>query len=125
MNSGQFNADVEYCFPRNGKKSDKILIDKIISSKNSLDIAIFTFTDINILKAIINAENRGVKVRIITDKIMSITPLQYIFLKKIKKAGAAVIKKNTHKGFMHLKITIIDKNIVTTASANFYKIVTV
>lgn len=112
------SCDVEYCFPRYGPKSDKILIDLLNHSKHTVDIAIFNFTDKNILKAILAAKGRGVKIRVITDKIMLLIAIQYMNFRKIKKAGIS-IKKNSHSGFMHLKMTITDKEIVTVASANF------
>ena len=114
------NIDISLCFPRYGEKSDGKLIDIINKTKESLDIAIFNFTDRNILQTILKAKDRNVAIRIITDKIMCLTPVQFFILRKLKRAGIP-IKKNSHPGFMHLKITIADKKIVTAASANFTK----
>lgn len=114
------NIDISLCFPRYGEKSDGKLIDIINKTKESLDVAIFNFTDKNILKAILDAKDQNVAIRIITDRIMSLTPVQFFILKKLKKAGV-LIKKNCHPGFMHLKITIADQKVVTVASANFTK----
>ncbi len=114
------NIDISLCFPRYGEKSDGKLIDIINKTKESLDIAIFNFTDRNILKAILEAKDQNVAIRIITDKIMSLTPVQFFILRKLKRAGIP-IKKNSHPGFMHLKITIADQKVVTVASANFTK----
>lgn len=97
-----------------------MLIDIITRTKKTLDIAIFNFTDKSILKAILDARNNNVAVRIITDKTLAITPVQFFFLKQLKKSGIS-IKKNSHPGFMHMKITIADKKIVTISSANFTK----
>lgn len=107
-------------FPRYGKKSDEKLINIIKQSKRTLDIAIFNFTDPKILDAILEAKKQGVRIRVITDKMMAITPIQYYFLRKMKNAGIQ-IKKNAHPGFMHLKMTISDENTATVASANFTK----
>ena len=114
------NIDISLCFPKYGDKSDGKLIDIIHKAKESLDIAIFNFMDRNILKAILDAKNQDVAIRIITDRIMSLTPIQFFILRKLKKAGIP-IKKNSHPGFMHLKITIADQKVVTAASANFTK----
>jgi phosphatidylserine/phosphatidylglycerophosphate/cardiolipin synthase-like enzyme len=114
------NIDIRLCFPRYGEKSDGKLIDIINKTKESLDIAVFNFTDRKILKAILEAKDQNVAIRIITDKIMSLTPIQFFILRKLKRAGIP-IKKNSHPGFMHLKITIADQKVVTAASANFTK----
>ena len=115
------DVKVGYCFPHYGQKSCQILIDMIGSSKSTLDIAIFNFMDKDILNAILEAIKRGVAVRIITDKRLSlINPIQYFVLRKLKKAGA-LIKKNKHPGSMHLKITNADKKIVAAGSANYTK----
>lgn len=118
-NSGE-NIDIGLCFPRYGEKSNVKLVDIIGKTKKSLDIAIFNFTDKSILNAILKAKQQNVSIRIITDKTMSITPIQFFILRKLKKAGIPV-KKNSHPGFMHLKITIADKKVLTVASANFTK----
>lgn len=114
------NIGINLCFPRTGEKSDGKLIDIIHKTKKSLDIAIFNFTDKRILEAIMEAKDQKVAIRIITDKIMALTPVQFFILRKLKRAGIPV-KKNSHPGFMHLKITIADKKVVTAASANFTK----
>lgn len=114
------SRSISLCFPRYGEKSDARLIDIIHKTKKSLDIAIFAFTDQRILKAVLEAEEQKVAVRIITDKFMSITPVQFFLLRKLKRAGIP-IKKNSHPGFMHLKMIIADQKIVTVASANFTK----
>lgn len=119
-NSRKEDMSIGLCFPRTGEKSDGKLIDIIQKTRESLDIAIFNFTDRKILSAILEAKNQNVEIRIITDKTMSITPIQFFILRKIKKAGIPV-KKNSHPGFMHLKITVADRKIVTFASANFTK----
>ena len=108
------------CFPRYGEKSDTKLIDIIGGIQESLDIAIFCFNDKRILNAVLQAKRRNINVRIITDRMMAITPIQFFNLRKLKKAGIP-IKKNAHRGFMHLKLTIADQKIVTAASANFTK----
>lgn len=114
------NIDISLCFPRYGEKSDGKLIDMISKTKKSLDIAIFNFTDKHILKAIWEAKNQNVAIRVITDKTMSLTPVQFFILRKLRRAGIPV-KKNFHPRFIHLKITIADKKVVTVASANFTK----
>jgi phosphatidylserine/phosphatidylglycerophosphate/cardiolipin synthase-like enzyme len=68
----------------------------------------------------LEAKDRKVAIRIITDRIMPLTPIQFLYLRKLKRAGIPV-KRNTRPGFMHLKITIADQKIATAANANFTK----
>ena len=56
--------------------------------------------------------------RIITDKQEAGTKAQARELAVLKKAGIP-IKVNSHKGLMHLKVTIADSNTVTTGSYNY------
>ncbi len=111
------SANVSYYFARVTPNVDQQLINVINSSKNTLDIAIYSLTKKSIVDAIINAKNRGIGVEIITDKIESKS--------KIEKAELALlqvdnipIKINSHSGLMHLKMTVTD-DTVTTGSYNY------
>lgn len=59
---------VDYYFTKAGEHPETQLTGIINSSKNTLDVAIYSLTDKNIVNAIVNAKNRGVAVRLITDK---------------------------------------------------------
>jgi phosphatidylserine/phosphatidylglycerophosphate/cardiolipin synthase-like enzyme len=88
------------------------------SAKQSLDIAIYSLTKPDIVKAIQQAKKRGVEVRIITDQQEAHNRTQEEALKMLKNEGIP-IKVNTHQGLMHLKVTIADKSVVTTGSFNY------
>lgn len=111
-------SEVSSYFSKDNGKPDQQLIKVISSSKSSLDIAIYSLTKQNIVDAIINAKERGVGVRLITDRAESKSKSESKQLQKLKDAGIP-IKINTHKGLMHEKITIADKNIATTGSYNY------
>lgn len=64
------------------------------------------------------AKKLGVNVRIITDKPGAKSKEQAPELATLKEAGIP-IKENTHSGLMHLKVSIIDKSVVTTGSYNY------
>lgn len=112
------NNNIEYLFSKDKQHPDQKLIKIINSSKSKLDIAIYNLSNKGIVHAILQAKKRGVKVRIITDKQEAYGNLENIELRLIKKAGIP-IKVNTYKGVMHLKITIADKNVVTTGSYDY------
>jgi phosphatidylserine/phosphatidylglycerophosphate/cardiolipin synthase-like enzyme len=109
---------ISYYFSQENQQPDVQLINVINSANNTLDIAIYSITKPNIVNAIIAAENRGVSVRIITDKIESNTSSESQELSALQNAGIP-IQINTHSGLMHMKVTIADNSIVTTGSYNY------
>lgn len=110
----------QYYFPRAGQKAQPELLQIIGSSKKTLDVAIYCFTDQDIASALIQAKKRGVAVRLISDHDQSTIKTQKNILNSLKKAGIP-IKVNSHSGIMHLKITIADQAIATTGSFNYTK----
>lgn len=115
------NFHLDYAFTRTNKKPDQILKDLIDQAKDKIDIAIYTFTDKGILQRIIQATNRGVKVRLITDKMQSVNAKgQSDILEQLMDSGVPV-KENFHNGFMHLKVAIVDSSVVSVGSYNFTK----
>jgi phosphatidylserine/phosphatidylglycerophosphate/cardiolipin synthase-like enzyme len=108
----------EYYFTQANQHPEKALIDVINSSKQTLDIAIYSLTHPDIVSAIKEANKRGVAVRIISDKIQSAGKTQDEALKLLGSAGIPM-KINKHNGLMHLKVTIADKKVVTTGSYNY------
>jgi phosphatidylserine/phosphatidylglycerophosphate/cardiolipin synthase-like enzyme len=109
---------ISYYFSQENQQPDAQLINVINSANSTLDIAIYSITKPNIVNAIIAAENRGVSVRIITDKIESNTASESQELSLLQNAGIP-IEINTHSGLMHMKVTIADNSIVTTGSYNY------
>ena len=83
-----------------------------------MDIAIYSITDTDIINSIVDAKQRGVNVRIITDATQSASKSQNAAFDILRNAGI-IIKINKHSGLMHLKVTIVDKQIVTTGSFNY------
>jgi phosphatidylserine/phosphatidylglycerophosphate/cardiolipin synthase-like enzyme len=109
---------LSYYFPRAGQHPDQALIGVINSANSALDIAIYSLTKPDIVDAIAAAANRGVAVRVITDREESGDKYQAKELLVLSNAGIP-IKINSHKGLMHLKVTIADDKTVTTGSYNY------
>lgn len=122
VSSGTQNATetdgIRYYFPRAGQKAQPVLIGIIGSAKQTLDVAIYSFTDKAIASALVKAKARGVSVRIITDRTQAGTRSQKNVLKQVTGAGIPV-KVDTHEGIMHLKMTIADGKTATTGSFNY------
>ena len=111
-------------------KVQQVLLHLIEQEKESIKIAVYTFTDGQIADALINAKNRGVKVQVVADP----TCLQDKF-NKIEQLGDAgfdmYIYDNSHsKGLitslMHNKFIIFGKNhfdhaLLWTGSFNLTK----
>lgn len=112
------NGSISYYFPKDNGHPDKHLISIINSAKSNLDIAIYSLTKPNIVQSIVNAKERGLNVRVITDSKESENSSESKELGLLKDASIP-IKINTHPGLMHLKVTIADNSIVTTGSYNY------
>ncbi|MDT8718293.1 DUF1669 domain-containing protein [Clostridium sp. 19966] len=105
-------------FTQADQHPDQQLISLIDSSKSSLDIAIYSLTKKEIVNAIAEASKRGVKVRVITDNQESSSKSEKSQLSILKKEKVPV-EINRHAGLMHLKVTIVDNQLVTTGSYNY------
>lgn len=112
------DSPVEYYFTRAHQHPEQALESQIGSAKSTLDIAIYSLTKKDIVEAIIAAKKRGVNVQVITDKIEAKSKAEAAQLKRLEGAGIT-IKENTHSGLMHMKVSIIDKSVVTTGSYNY------
>lgn len=112
---------------------ESLLCSYIDQEQEAIDIAIFSFTNKRIARALIDAYNRGIKIRIITDpsslqdRFNKCTLLQEnhipIFVYDLHYKGKA---SNTLSNLMHNKFAIFKKNngkipCVWTGSFNFTK----
>ena len=108
----------QWAFTRAGQHPDRLLESTFAKARRTLDIAVYSLTDYNIVDAIVAAKKRGVAVRIITDREESKYWYEKRELEYLAKFGIP-IKINTHSGLMHLKESIIDDQVVTTGSYNY------
>ena len=110
---------IKYFFSRSDQSPKQKLIEVIDKSKHTLDVAIFTLTEKDIVTHMCKATKRGVNVRVITDKNQTKDiERQKENVERLVQAGVPV-KVNEHDGLMHLKITISDKRTTTSGSYNF------
>jgi phosphatidylserine/phosphatidylglycerophosphate/cardiolipin synthase-like enzyme len=92
------------------------LVSQINSAQESVDIAIYSFTLDSISKALIDAKERGVVVRVIFDYVQAAN--KYSEDEKLLEENIFVkIKKGS--GLMHNKFVVIDGVKVITGSFNY------
>jgi phosphatidylserine/phosphatidylglycerophosphate/cardiolipin synthase-like enzyme len=95
---------------------DKQLIAIINNAHKNIDIAIYSLTRENIVQAIVSANQRGVKVRVITDYQQALNKNskdEYLIKNKV------AIITDKHPGYMHNKFAVVDNKIVVTGSYNW------
>ena len=90
--------------------------DVLRSSRQSLDISIFSFSDDQIANIVEDAHNRGVAVRIISDNKTILD--QGSDVARLAKIGIPV-KIDTLDGHMHNKFVVIDKTVTMGGSFNW------
>jgi len=105
-----------YFSPRGGCR--EAVIDLINHSNRSIDVAIYSFTDRKIARALIKAHDRGVKVRVIID--YGNGKSRYCVGPLLEKAGIPVrYKRGSGGGLMHHKYAIYDGEVLSTGSFNW------
>lgn len=87
-----------------------------INDAKKIDIAVYSITNQNIVDAIINANERGAKIRIITDKLQS--KGQHSLVDELADAGIPVTTNIKHK-IEHNKFAIFDDKHVVSGSYNW------
>lgn len=115
-----------YFLPFETYIAQKKLLFWIDNTKNSIDIAMYSFTNKSIAKRLKNAAKRGVKIRIVADYDQSIHDryTQIGYLAKYKNIAIRLLrgkyaKRGEYYGKMHMKLAIFDNKKVVFGSANW------
>lgn len=109
------DSEVATCFtPPSGYGA--VIANQISKAQESIYVQAYGFTSGEITKELINANNRGVKVRVLLDK--SNIGAKYSKMRDLRKAGIEVLIDEV-SGIAHNKIIIIDGSAVITGSFNF------
>ena len=93
-----------------------VIANLISKAEESIYVQAYGFTSGEIAKALINASNRGVKVRVLLDK--SNIGAKYSKMRDLRKAGIEVLIDEI-SGIAHNKTIIIDASLIITGSFNF------
>jgi phospholipase D len=102
--------------PNGGIRSQ--IIDRINYSKSAIDVAMYSFTSEDIAQAIVNALNRGVRIRVIMDlEQSSNSHNEFNFL---NNSGIPVrLLSGVGLGIMHDKFAVFDGKELLTGSYNW------
>ena len=116
-NSSFQNSTYDVCFTP-GEDCTTLIVKTISSAKNELLIQAYSFTSAPIAKAVVEAQKRGVKVRVILDK--SQFSQKYSASKFLQHENIPVWN-DKKVAIAHNKVMVIDDEIVITGSFNFTK----
>lgn len=94
----------------------KVIIKNINQAETFINIAMYTLTDKEILLSLINAQERGVKVRVYLDR--SQIESTYSISRLLVQKGIKV-RISTNNYIMHNKFAIIDNRLLLTGSYNW------
>ena len=98
------------------KKCENGLIGLIEGSKDSVDVAVYSINNTNLVDALKKAYKRGVKIRILTDRVQAAG--QSSRVKDLYDAGLNVRVHSKHK-IEHNKFAIFDGKKASTGSYNW------
>ena len=102
--------------PRIDHVIKRVLLKLIDSARETIDIAIYSFTDDDLGKAVVRAFRRGVRVRVIMDT--SQPKARGGEYRRLTQAGIPVLVEE-EPGLMHHKFMVIDGETVVTGSYNW------
>lgn len=111
-------SQVSFYFPTEGSDPAPTLIELYNSANNTIDVAIYSITNPKITDAITSASDRGIKVRIITDRREAESKYQKIALSTLKAHNIPILI-NSRAGSMHMKMSVIDKTFVALGSYDY------
>lgn len=104
------------CFVPDGASCEALLVDAIRATQHRLLVQAYVFTSAPIAKALIQAHERGVDVRVILDK--SQVSERYTSATLFRNAGIPVAI-DTKPAIAHNKVMVFDDSAVFTGSFNF------
>lgn len=92
------------------------IVDLINNAKSSLEVAVYSINNQNIIEALKNAKKRGVNVRILTDRTQASINCQATLDLSQSKIDIRIHSKNR---MQHNKYAVADDAIVVTGSFNW------
>ncbi len=95
------------------------LIRRIEHSRRTIDIAVYSFTSIQLAQALIDARRRGVRIRIIRDRGQSRNRHDEDRFLEQNNIAIKVMPGLPPHGVMHHKFAIFDQDVLETGSFNW------
>lgn len=97
---------------------DQVLAEAIQQARHSLDIAAFEMNSEPIVQALLEAQARGLRTRIVADDDHGLDDKSDDALRRLQAAGIPVVDDD-RSGLMHNKFMILDGRSVWTGSLNY------
>lgn len=94
---------------------DRLIIQDINNSKSSLYMAMYDLTNKDIVQALIDAKDRGVELKVVTDN----DTIDEEGYQDLIAAGVDVQTDTNRYALMHNKFLVIDKNTTWSGSGNY------
>ncbi|MFB7155749.1 MULTISPECIES: phospholipase D-like domain-containing protein [unclassified Lysinibacillus] len=110
-------GEVSFAFSQMANDPQALLLQAINRANKTLDIAIYNIEDPKIAQAILDAKERGVRVRVITDASKATKKSQVKILEQFQQYQIEVKVPSSRK--MHLKMAIIDEQMIVLGSYNY------
>lgn len=98
------------------KDCENAVVYNIDKAEKSVDAAIYSINNRRIVKALKNAQKRGIKLRILTDKLQAASKSSKVF--ELYRLGIKIRINSKHK-IEHNKFAIYDGKKVSTGSFNW------
>lgn len=103
------------CFSR-VEECDRLLISLISQARGSIYVAVYSFTRDGLARALVEAKNRGVEVRVVMERDNAFGQgSEYEFL----KANGVDVRLDGNPASMHHKFMVVDGEVVVTGSYNW------
>lgn len=94
----------------------KEIINCLLNARKTIDVCVFSVSNISIAEAIINAKNRGVQVRVI---ICNCVLMNSNEIKRLKDVGIEVKYQRDKTVYMHNKYAVVDSTWLINGSMNW------
>ncbi|KAM7008648.1 mitochondrial cardiolipin hydrolase [Tautogolabrus adspersus] len=106
-------------FPHGVETSFSRLLRILLSASSTLDLCVFAFSNMDLCRAVLVLHNKGVIMRVLTDKDYAAISGSQIGV--LRKAGICVRSDRGSRGsmYMHHKFAVIDGRLLITGSLNW------
>lgn len=98
------------------KQCEKTIVEFIDNSQETIDAAVYSINNDKIVEALKKAHHRGVKLRILTDKLQASSKSSKVI--DLYKDGVNIRVNSRHK-IEHNKFAVYDQKIASTGSFNW------
>lgn len=113
------NASIQVGFSPEGS-ARALVLDSINHAEHTIDMMAYSFQSADIVKALVNAEKRGVVVRAVVDKKRNQGKVSQKAI-TFATANGIDVQLDGHYHIQHDKVMIIDGDTLETGSFNFAK----